>query len=182
MGAGRSFARPGRVALLQFTKVSLKAAKPSSLHIEPITLGDKIRHKRMRDGLTQKQAAQIIGVDAFTLLNWEKSKTTPSPKDWPGLIRFLGYVPQPEPASLADRLCYVRCIRGWSLKEAGHAADIHEETWGYWEGGQNLPPTENEDEDRSVSRIDHWLYAQQRRLAHLKERPPGAPFLRRNIC
>jgi hypothetical protein len=33
----------------------------------------------------------------------------------------------------------VRCIRGWPLKEAGHAAGIHEETWGYSERGQNRP-------------------------------------------
>lgn len=89
--------------------------------------------------MTQKQAGILIGVDAYTVLNWEKGKTTPLPKDFPRIVHFLGYVPLPQPVTLAERLYYVRCINGWSLKEASHAAGIHEETWSYWERGQNLP-------------------------------------------
>lgn len=129
----------------------LKAAKPSALLADQATLGEKIRHKRLQDRLSQKQAATLLGVDAITVLNWEKGKTTPLPKDWPGIIRFLGYVPLPEPVLLSERLHYVRCIRGWSIKEASRAAGIHEETWGYWERGQNLP------QKRMRERIEQFL-------------------------
>jgi DNA-binding XRE family transcriptional regulator len=119
--------------------LTLKSLKNNACAADPQKVGEHIKRKRQLDHLTQKQAGLIIGVDAYTVLNWEKDKTTPSPKDWPGIIRFLGYVPLPQPVTLAERLYYVRCIKGWSLKEAGHAAGIHEETWGYWERGQNLP-------------------------------------------
>ncbi|MGZ3236774.1 MAG: helix-turn-helix domain-containing protein [Burkholderiaceae bacterium] len=117
----------------------------------PKNIGEHIKRKRITDGLTQKQAGLLIGVDAYTVLNWEKGKTTPSAKDWPGIVHFLGYVPLPQPVTLAERLYYVRCIRGWSLKEAGHAAGIHEETWGYWERGENLP------QKRMKERIEQFL-------------------------
>ncbi|OIR03568.1 transcriptional repressor DicA [mine drainage metagenome] len=136
---------------MQFTPVLLKAPRPETILADDATLGEKIRHKRLQDKLTQKEAAVLIGVGAFTVLNWEKGNTTPLPKEWPGLIRFLGYVPLPKPASLSDRLHYVRCIRGWSIKEAGSAAGIHEETWGYWERGQNLP------QKRMKERIERFL-------------------------
>jgi transcriptional regulator with XRE-family HTH domain len=113
--------------------------KNKELTTEPETVGEHIKRKRFANGLTQKQAALFIGVDAYTVLNWEKSKTTPSPKDFPGIVHFLGYVPLPNPVTLAERLYYLRCIKGWSIKEAGRAAGIHEETWGYWERGQNPP-------------------------------------------
>jgi hypothetical protein len=93
----------------------------------------------MQDELTQEQAGCIMAVDKYTVLNWEKGKTTPSPPDYPGIIRFLGYMPLPQPVTLAERLYYVRCIHGWSIKGASRAAGIHEETWGYWERAQNPP-------------------------------------------
>ena len=138
-GGKRATEAHRRVAFLQFTPVLLKAPRPETILADDATLGEQVRHKRIRDKLTQKQAAELMGVDAYTVLNWEKGKTTPLLKDWPGLIRFLGYVPLPQPVSLSDRLHYVRCVRGWSLKEAAAAAGIHEETWGYWERRQNPP-------------------------------------------
>jgi len=113
--------------------------KNKALATEPRTIGEHIKQARTKRGLTQEQAARSIGVDKYTVLNWEKGKTAPSPQDYPGIIRFLGCIPLPQPATLAERLYYVRCINGWSLKEAGRAAGIHEETWGYWERGENLP-------------------------------------------
>jgi transcriptional regulator with XRE-family HTH domain len=125
--------------------------KNKALTTEPRTIGEHIKRKRTIEGLTQEQAGCIMVVDKYTVLNWEKGKTTASPPDYPGIIRFLGYVPLPQPKTLAERLYYVRCIRGWSIKEAGRAADIHEETWGYWERGQNPP------QKRMRERIEQFL-------------------------
>lgn len=125
--------------------------KNNALIAPPQTVGEHIKRKRLADGLTQKQAGILIGVDAYTVLNWEKGKTTPSPKDFPRIVHFLGYVPLPQPVTLAERLYYVRRIKGWSIKEAGHAAGIHEETWGYWERGQNPP------QKRMRERIETFL-------------------------
>ena len=129
----------------------LKCVKNNALATEPQTIGEHIKQKRLRGELTQKQAGLIMAVDPYTVLNWEKSKTTPSPTDLPGIIRFLGHIPLPQPVTLAERLYYLRCIRGWSIKNASRAAGIHEETWGYWERGQNLP------QKRMRERIEKFL-------------------------
>ena len=131
--------------------LTLKCLKNKELATEPKTAGEHIKRKRLLERLTQEQAGLIMAVDPYTVLNWEKSKTTPSPKDFPGIIRFLGYMPLPQPVTLAERLYYVRCIRCWSIKAASRAAGIHEETWGYWERGQNLP------QKRMKDRIDQFL-------------------------
>jgi hypothetical protein len=37
--------------------------------------------------------AELIGVDLFTVLNWERGATKPKFRYLPAIIRFLGYNP-----------------------------------------------------------------------------------------
>ena len=53
-------------------------SKPYGYPEEIITLGDRLRAKRMDKGLLQKDVADIIGTCVDTVLNWEKGKTTPA--------------------------------------------------------------------------------------------------------
>lgn len=131
--------------------MTLKCLKHKDLDGEPRTIGEHIKRKRLREGLTQQAAGVLMGVSAFTVLNWEKGRATPSPQDFPRIIRFLGYAPLPEPVTLPERLRYIRCMQGWSIKDAGRAAGIHEETWGYWESGANEP------QRRMKERIERFL-------------------------
>jgi DNA-binding XRE family transcriptional regulator len=50
--------------------------------------------------LLQRDVADRIGVTQFTILNWEKGRTTPSISAFPGIIRFLGYDPFPKPGTI----------------------------------------------------------------------------------
>jgi hypothetical protein len=79
-----------RVAFLPFVPVVRKVLIPKGFQGTPKTVGEHILKKRLNDGLTQKVAGALIGVNAYTVLNWEKGKTAPLPKDWPGIARFLG--------------------------------------------------------------------------------------------
>jgi DNA-binding XRE family transcriptional regulator len=51
----------------------------------------------------------------------------------PAIIRFLGYDPFPEAASLSDRLAVARRANGWTIKQAAEQLGVDEGTWGRWE-------------------------------------------------
>jgi len=44
-------------------------------------------------GVTQKEAARRMGVDQWTVLNWEKCRTEPAQRFAPVILYFLGYDP-----------------------------------------------------------------------------------------
>jgi len=125
----------GRVALLQFAPITLKALKPKETDFEPQTLGEDIRKRRLQLGLTQKQAAERLGVTHWTVLNWEKDHTERPIESMPDIIRFLGYDPFPEPKNLPERLLAKRRAMGWSIREAARQLGVDEGTWSAWERG-----------------------------------------------
>ncbi len=125
----------GRVALLQFAPITLKALKPKEADFEPQTLGEHVRRRRLELEFTQKQAAERLGVNAWTVLNWEKGHTEPPIESMPTIIRFLDYDPFPKPKSLAERLLAKRRAMGWSIKEAARQLGVDEGTWRSWEQG-----------------------------------------------
>ncbi len=89
-------------------------------------------------GLFQREVAQQLGVNAWTILNWEKGHTEPLIVSIPAIVRFLGYDPFPQPATLPDKLLAKRREMGWSIKEAAKAIGVDPGTWGNWERGQTI--------------------------------------------
>ena len=55
----------------------------------PATFGDHLRKRRHERGLLQKDAAASMGVNTWTLGNWEKGYTKPALRFWPKIIDFL---------------------------------------------------------------------------------------------
>lgn len=115
--------------------ITLKALKPKETDFEPRTLGEHIRKRRLELKLTQKQAAERLGVNPWTVLNWEKGHTEPPIESMPAIIRFLDYDPFPEPRNIPERLLAKRRAMGWSIKEAARQLGVDEGTWGEWERG-----------------------------------------------
>ena len=128
----------GRVALLQFGPIRLKALKPKETDFEPQTLGDHIRKRRIELELTQKQTAERLGVNPWTILNWEKGHTEPPIESMPAFIGFLGYDPFPEPKNIPEHLFAKRRVMGWTIKEAARQVGVDEGTWGAWERGEMI--------------------------------------------
>jgi DNA-binding XRE family transcriptional regulator len=60
------------------------------------TLGDHIRKKRLNLGLTQREAAHLIGVEQCSVYNWEKRGMKPAQRVQTAIIDFLGYGSEPE--------------------------------------------------------------------------------------
>ena len=108
----------GRVALLQFVPIRLKALKPKETDFEPRSLGEHLRKRRLVLGLTQNQAAKQLGINSWTVLNWEKGHTEPPIESMPAIVRFLGYDPFPEPKTLPERLLAKRRAMGWSIRKS----------------------------------------------------------------
>lgn len=75
--------------------IRLKALKPKETDFEPPTLGEHVRKRRLELRLTQKQVAHRLGVNPWTVLNWEKSHTEPPIQSMGVILRFLGYDPFP---------------------------------------------------------------------------------------
>ena len=113
--------------------VTLKALKPKETDFEPQTLGEHIRKRRLQLGLTQKAAGERLGVNSWTVLNWEKGKTEPPVEAIRKIIGFLGHDPFPKPKSLSERLLAVRRVEGWTIREAARRLGVDEATWGQWE-------------------------------------------------
>lgn len=59
------------------------------------TIGEHIRQHRKQLGLYHRQVAKVIGLDEFTINNWEKAKSTPLVIHYPAIVRFLGSDPRP---------------------------------------------------------------------------------------
>lgn len=113
--------------------------KPKETDFEPRTLGEHLRKRRLELRLTQKQVAERIGVNPWTILNWEKGNTEPPIASMPALLKFLGYAPFPEPKTLSDRMLAKRRAMGWSIKNAARQLGVDEGTWGAWESGTTVP-------------------------------------------
>jgi transcriptional regulator with XRE-family HTH domain len=73
---------------LPWLPVTLKALKPKELDLEPQTLGEHIKRRRLQLGLSLPQAAGALSVDPITVLNWEKGKTEPLIGAFPAILRF----------------------------------------------------------------------------------------------
>ncbi len=124
---------------MQFLPITLKSLKPKESDFEPQTLGDHVKKRRLELRLTQNQTAKRLGINPWTVLNWEKGHTDPPIESMPVIIRFLDYDPFPEPKSLPERLFAKRRVMGWSIKEAARQLGVDEGTWGAWERGTITP-------------------------------------------
>jgi len=87
---------------------------------------------------TQKDVAVELGVNPWTILNWEKGHTEPPIAVIPAIARFLGYVPFRQPKTVSQHLLAKRQAMGWSIKEAARALGVDPASWGNWERGQMI--------------------------------------------
>jgi hypothetical protein len=103
------------VAFFPVRRLRLKTLKPLRFSRSPQSLGEHLIKRRMEFRLLLREAAEHIGADVFSLINWEKGKIEPANRFWPGIIAFLGYDPSPLPVTLGDHIRAERRRRGCSL-------------------------------------------------------------------
>ena len=86
----------------------------------------------------QREAAIELGVNPWTVLNWEKGHTEPPIGSIPAILEYLGYDPFPKPLTLPERIVAKRRELGWSIETAARKVDVDPGTWGNWERGQMI--------------------------------------------
>ncbi len=128
----------GFIAFLPFARVFLKSLIPKPYDFEPKFLGEHVRKRRLEKGQLQKKAAMELGVNPWTVLNWEKGYTKPPMASMPAILEYLGYDPFPQPMTLPENLLAKRRMMGWSIKQAAEAIEVDPCTWESWERGQMI--------------------------------------------
>lgn len=109
--------------------MTLSAAIPKHGYPKSLNhLGDHLLKRRLDLGLSRKAAAAEMQLDPESLENWEKNKTTPAARFFPALIKFLGYVPLPEPGTRGEAIARERICRGLSRKALAKLAGVDEAT------------------------------------------------------
>lgn len=107
---------------------------------EPTTVGEHILKKRLELVLTQKEVGDLIGVSPFTILNWEKGKSTQTPVALiPKISEFLGYNPESRPEAPGALIKWKRRSLGWSSSEAARRNSVDQSTWLAWESMDTWP-------------------------------------------
>jgi transcriptional regulator with XRE-family HTH domain len=110
---------------LPFCSLTLTAKKPSKSPIDPKTIGEHIKKRRLELGLTQLQLAAILGVAQCTVTNWEKHRSNPTLRSMPKITRFLAYDPVPaDSRTLGERLLKYRKSLGVNQKELARRIGI----------------------------------------------------------
>ena len=124
---------------MPYVRIRRKSLIQKAWDFEPKTLGEHIRRRRLMLSITQEEAAQRLGVNAWTVHTWETGQRKPEIRFIPALIRFLGYDPEPvDTGSLAGRLVAKRRELGLSQREAARSIQIDPGTWAGWELGARI--------------------------------------------
>ena len=93
---------------------------PKGYILQPKTIGEHVRKRRMDLGMLQREVAAKIGVTESSVWNWERG-TEPELVHIPKIIAFLGYVPFECPDDLLGRLRYYKLVNGMSFERLGAA-------------------------------------------------------------
>ncbi len=99
----------------------------------PVSFAEYFKAARLKRALTQKEAGAHLGVTEWTVLNWEKGRTTPTIADLPTVEAFIGYSLAPTAQSLGERMREYRRRCGLTITEAATSAGVSEDGWAEWE-------------------------------------------------
>lgn len=117
--------------------------QPSSYPKELKHLGDHIRKRRLDLQLSQHEVARQLGVATRTVKHWELGEFEPTVSNLPGVIRFLGYDPRPEPESWPEWLRWYRQTGGLPQVDLARQLGVSQRVLCSWEVGKSRPSDKN---------------------------------------
>lgn len=124
---------------LPFYSLDEKIAKPFGHQyiVNPSSLGELIRNKRIECVLFQKEIANQFGVSEDCITYWENNRSVPQIQFYPKIIKFLGYIPfEIDTRDLAGKIKMYRYLNGLSHKKFGQILGVNGSTIGDWENGK----------------------------------------------
>jgi DNA-binding XRE family transcriptional regulator len=145
----------GRFAFLPGARVSLKGLKPKGFRGVPQTVRDHLKARRLDLGMFQKDVAEQLGIDHFTLINWEKNRTEPAVTCYPAILAFLGYDPTPKPETIGEHIKARRRALGWTIAKAAEELGVDPTAIFHWEHGGTILRREHRKLVAAFLGIDH---------------------------
>ena len=126
---------------MPFSKLEKTVGKPlSNLIINPTTIGEKLKNRRIELGLLQKDVANVIGVCEVSITLWENNRNEPSIIYCPKIIQFLGYVPfEVDTSTLGGQIKLYRYVHGLSQEELAIKLKVNESTIFHYEKNKHKP-------------------------------------------
>lgn len=134
--------------MLPFCQLKIQAKRPLHPHrwkctqvapTQPQTIGEHLKRRRLALHLMQKDVAKQLGVHVESLKNWEHGVGRPLPRQIPQIIAFLGYNPEPQPASMSRRIVHARHQLGFTQKKLARALGTDPVSVYRWENGLSEP-------------------------------------------
>lgn len=95
-----------------------------------------MKARRLPLHLFQSDVAKQLGVDKASVQNWERGIYQPMPRNFPAIIRFLGYVPFTHDGTVGGWTRWLRLCAGWNQEELAAAVGCGESTVWHWESNQ----------------------------------------------
>lgn len=120
---------------MTLTEERTKPGSPCALN----TLADHLKKRMLDLGLTQKNTAQRLGVEATTVASWLTARRAPGLRHFPAVIQFLEYDPRPVPENLGQALVRWRKGRGLSQEELSRLLKVDPKTLGGLEDHRRQP-------------------------------------------
>lgn len=141
------------MVVLPFWKKTISVVNsciPANL-LNPQTVGDHIRRRRLSLSMKQEDVGKVIGVSTDCITYWENNRSKPMVHQMPQIIKFLGYNPlKIDNSDLPGKLKCYRINKGLSHKKLGKILGVDATTIGAWE--KNEPISK-----KNLKRLFHLL-------------------------
>lgn len=113
--------------------------------VNPVTLGEKLRNRRLELGLSQGQVAKILETDLQYVYAWENNHNKPIISKLPKIIKFLGYFPFDfDTMSFGGKLKKYRYIHGLSQRQVSKLLNVDSSVIRHFETKSRQPMTKHQ--------------------------------------
>lgn len=123
-------------------KNSIEIPSYTDIPTELRHIGDHIKKKRLETKTLIKDVAQQLNISLYTLTIWEQNIYTPSITQYPNIIKFLGYYPFSDDATLGGKIKRYRVIHGLTYKALGKLIGSCPAAIKNWETNVSVPKPE----------------------------------------
>lgn len=136
MAAASTRDSPSRSAIVRDVRKSRRAARtPGPSPSGPRNLGEHLEHRRLEQGLTQRDVELRLGVTEWTVINGETSLREPRITYYPAIVRLLGFDPSGQVPGDGSNVVAIRRSLGISRRELARRIAMDEGTRCDWERG-----------------------------------------------
>jgi transcriptional regulator with XRE-family HTH domain len=132
---------------------------PIPYPLEPVSVGDFLRKRRIDLGMMQREVARSLNVSVVSIRNWEGNWREPHLSELPAIINFIGYCPYDIGLTLFQRVAVWRRANGLTQKRMAEIIGVDPSTLARLEQGRI----------RELTRRTRYLEQLQKALSAMKK-------------